>query len=377
MQVNSETLTRPYQNNAFQNDPILSTAYGNIAKIIQTQNSDQEKVRQIAAIFTESIQLSRSASDALALQCLDELEKENLLLLEANNKIDSGKQELKKQNEELRSKIEKLVQKADLIQRSHDEISVNFGKLEQEKQTTLQAQEQLKNDNAILTAKVQELINKKQVLQTQKIAIEEQNKDLIQEKDLLKTQNGEFEIRQSSVEQQIVVLNQENQQLKQQVEKLECLERLPSVANLISSLSRSVWNTFLELSEMSTKLRLHDLTAVMKNKQEEVKVKIKALSLRSWTNITIIASQTIEWIKGGISSVQQIKSGLKNLSKRVYTMLAKSANLTYLVGLGIMTVLMTRTSPLKSLALGGFVAIIHIKYNLIQPVMHSLRTLIE
>ncbi|KIC70817.1 hypothetical protein [Candidatus Protochlamydia amoebophila] len=228
MQVNRDALTTPYQNNACQTDPILSTVYGNIAKIMQTQNSDQEKVRQITAIFTESIKLSRSASDALALQCLGELEKENLLLLEANSKIDSGKQELKKQNEELRSKIEKLVQKADLVQRSHDEISINFRKLEQEKQATLQAKEQLENNNAALTAKVQELINREKALQTQKIAIEEQNKGLKQEIDLLKVQNGEFEVRQGNIERQIVVLNQENQQLKGRAEKFSFIDQIRS-----------------------------------------------------------------------------------------------------------------------------------------------------
>ncbi|WP_075883739.1 hypothetical protein [Candidatus Protochlamydia sp. W-9] len=237
MQVNRDALTTPYQNNACQTDPILSTVYGNIAKIMQTQNSDQEKVRQITAIFTESIKLSRSASDALALQCLGELEKENLLLLEAINKTDSGKQELKKQNEELCSKIEQLVQKADLVQRSHDEISVNFGNFEQEKQAILQAQEQLENDNAVLTAKVQGLINEEQVLQTQKIAIEKENKDLKQEIDLLKVQNGEFEVRQNNIEQQLVVLNQENQRLKERAEEFTFIDQICFVTNFS-------WRTF-------------------------------------------------------------------------------------------------------------------------------------
>ncbi|WP_042279617.1 hypothetical protein [Candidatus Protochlamydia sp. R18] len=264
MQVNSKTLTSPYQNNACQTDPILSTVYGHIANIVQTQNSDQEKVRLITAIFTESINQSRSASDALALQCLNELEKENLLLLEANNKIDSGKQELKKQNEELCSKIKKLVQKADLVQRSHNEISVNFRNLEQEKQAMLQAQEQLENDNAVLTAKVQGLINEEQVLQTQKIAIEKEKKDLKQEIDLLKVQNGEFEVRQNNIEQQLVVLNQKNQQLKQQVEKLERLEHRPSIANLVCSLPLYGWNALLALNEMSMKQREADTKAIIK-----------------------------------------------------------------------------------------------------------------
>ncbi|WP_075883738.1 hypothetical protein [Candidatus Protochlamydia sp. W-9] len=127
--------------------------------------------------------------------------------------------------------------------------------------------------------------------------------------------------------------------------------------------------------------RLHDLKAAMKNKQEEIKLRVKALSLHSWTNITAIASQTIEWTKGSISSVGEMKSTLTNLGKWGYTLLAKSANLTYWVVLGIMTVLMAQSFiyhyPLMSLALGGSIAVIHIKYNLIQPIMRSLRTLIE
>ncbi|CAF24634.1 hypothetical protein [Candidatus Protochlamydia amoebophila] len=127
--------------------------------------------------------------------------------------------------------------------------------------------------------------------------------------------------------------------------------------------------------------RLHDLKAAMKNKQEEIKLRVKALSLHSWTNITAIASQTIEWTKGSISSVGEMKSTLTNLGKWGYTLLAKSANLTYWVVLGIMTVLMAQSFiyhyPLISLALGGSIAVIHIKYNLIQPIMRSLGTLIE
>ncbi|MBS4164713.1 hypothetical protein PRO82_002044 [Candidatus Protochlamydia amoebophila] len=127
--------------------------------------------------------------------------------------------------------------------------------------------------------------------------------------------------------------------------------------------------------------RIHELTAVMKNKQEEIKLRVKALSLHSWTNITALAPQAMEWTKDGISSMRKMKSTLTNLGKWGYTLLAKSANLTYWVVLGIMTVLMAQSFiyhyPLISLALGGSIAVIHIKYNLIQPIMRSLRTLIE
>lgn len=171
------------------------------------------------------------------------------------------------------------------------------------------------------------------------------------------------------------LLNEQVQLVKQEMEQLsiEVGQKINVFSPYLAKKIHRVYTGSLN--------RLHDLKTAMKNKQEEIKLGVKALSLYSWTHITAIASQTIEWTKGGISSVGEMKSTLTNLGKWGYTLLAKSANLTYWVVLGIMTILMAQSFiyhyPLISLALGGSIAVIHIKYNLIQPIMRSLGTLIE
>jgi chromosome segregation ATPase len=185
MQVSNGEFSVTYQSADFQNNSILSNAYGSLIKIIQSQSSDQEKVRAITAIFVETIQLSQEASSALALKCLDELEQENIMFSQAKQEAESRNRELEERIKKLIVQINEMAPQMQLIKQNYQTLNDEHDQLKREKQELARIKNELETINAELVKKVESFALKEQELQAQQQAIDERVQALEGESDQL------------------------------------------------------------------------------------------------------------------------------------------------------------------------------------------------
>jgi hypothetical protein len=176
--------------------------------------------------------------------------------------------------------------------------------------------------------------------------------------------------KQQTASTQFLHFDEQAQHIEQEMESLsKQLEQTKPV--FLPSLVKQIHATY---TQSLTKIRNLSITVNEKRKE------IQELSSRSWDNITTVASETMEWTKEGMESIREMKTKVMKLTTLAYKFLT-SANLVYWVAFGIIGSIIAQVfiyhHPVWSLMVGGSIAIMQIKYNLIFPSLNFSKILAE
>lgn len=196
-------------------DPTLAKAYGHIVTIMQTRKADKEKIELIMKIFDETITTS-----ALEAQYIEELEKENRMLSEANDKFIVKHEELINKIRDLANQIDILAKGNGLISKEKDQLKQDLEELIKEKQTFLKGQVLLANENTLLAEKIKGLINEKDELDKQK-QFSRRLDDVEQEADQLLEKSEIHLTKQEELKQELDDIQIRNKQLDSKLDELE------------------------------------------------------------------------------------------------------------------------------------------------------------
>ena len=111
--------------------PSLANAYGHIMKVMQTTKSPQEKTNLILAIFKDAMEQSCGLYE----QCIEELEKQNQILLGESGKFISRQEELEQEVSKLIHTIQNLAYEKGIIEQNNLSLQDKLECIFQEKQS--------------------------------------------------------------------------------------------------------------------------------------------------------------------------------------------------------------------------------------------------
>jgi hypothetical protein len=150
-----------------QKDPIFVKAYGHIVSIIQSEKTDKEKIETITDIFAEAIRIYQDDLIVLQEQCMEELDKENQLLTDANDKLIIKHHELTTKIADLANQIHLLAEQNGLISQSNDQLKRALEELVRENQSNTKKHDDLERVNLTLIEKINSLSERKAELVSQ------------------------------------------------------------------------------------------------------------------------------------------------------------------------------------------------------------------
>ena len=237
MQLNASTPIFKQCSNPYdaKQDPTFAKAYGHIVTIIQTKKTDKEKIESIMKVFDEAIEES-----ALQEQCIEELEKENQMLSESNDKFITKHEELTKKIRNLADQIDLLAKRNGLVSKENDQLKQDLEELIKEKQALLDGQNLLEKENALLAKKVKDLLGEKEELINKQKLFAEQLGDVEEEAGLLLEQSEVHLAEQEKLKKEFDRIQEKNKQLDSELEEIEfqkkkerhdnCLDELGYVA---------------------------------------------------------------------------------------------------------------------------------------------------
>jgi DNA repair exonuclease SbcCD ATPase subunit len=243
MQLNASTPIFKQCSNPYdaKQDPAFAKAYGYIVTIMQTKKTDKEKIELIMKVFDEVIEAS-----VLQEQCIEELEKENNMLSEANDKFIAKHEELTKKIRDLANQIDLLAKRNGLVSKENDQIRHDLEQIIKEKQVLLDRQDLLEKENVLLAKKVKdlldeknELIDKQQQFVGQLSALEKEAKVLLEESEV-------HLIEQKKIKEELGHIQVKNKQLDAELEELEIQKRKEWQFNCLDELgyvATGIWFT--------------------------------------------------------------------------------------------------------------------------------------
>jgi DNA repair exonuclease SbcCD ATPase subunit len=239
MQVNNSlpTIKQGPMSYNLKQDQILTKVYGHIVTIIQASKTDDEKIKLITKIFIEIINISQDFKTfALQEQCIEELEKENQMLSEANNKFIAKHEELTKKILKLAGEVDTLVNENSLISQESDQLKKSLGEFIKENQKLVTRQNQLEDENTRLIESTNNLFKEKEKFIGKQDQFSEKLEDMEGKTDRLMEQGESHLTEQEKLKQELEIIRKRNRQLDSELKGFEIKRKKEEQINKLDTL---------------------------------------------------------------------------------------------------------------------------------------------
>lgn len=210
-------VSNPYSS---KQDPAFAKAYGHIVTIMQTRKTESKKIELMMKIFDEAIEES-----TLQKQCIEELENENQMLSEANDKFIAKHKELTNKIRGLANQINLLAKGNGLISKENNQLKRDLEELIKDKQALIHGQDLLEKEKALLAKNVKSLFDEKEELIGKQEQFVQQLNDVKEETGQLWEQSEIHLAEQEKIQQELDDMQERNNQLDSQLDELEFQKR--------------------------------------------------------------------------------------------------------------------------------------------------------